>query len=506
MDFKRYLPIPQKFEVGHILLESRNDIELLWEVVSVVDGVAEDLRQVYNNSHRAGSFRNSYEVGAIFKLNKDSSILNTSKIWTLVSLPRNEVKLDQLWYNRETRGALTITAENRRDMVACLQHGNHNWHLIKRNCGIEFSDTSRLAEVGDIYEWIETSQLFEDVVTGTLVRVHELIGDHSCTLKTLDGKKLDGAFGRALDAQPSTWKLFTKALAPVEKITAAVGKTKMDFKNHIPPGPSKFEVGHVLLESRETERLWEVLHVEPDGTASKLKLIHENVGGNYYKVGYTYSWGGSVADLTTAEAWVVVSLPCNEVKAGQVWYDRHAKRLLEIKGVSFNGVYCCAKNSTKAEFVHQNWFTTPGMSLIQDAPQGQNIFPSPDELIVGHVYTFQAGKQFPYSGIYKYNKPKENSMFTQTHKVSEVKLKPIDQETISATAHELAKMYGYRAHDKKDRTVVFRKHGKLVDAIVATPETVEKLFRDSIVGNLDLTVLGAASAYGIVDKIVFTEI
>lgn len=264
----------------------------------------------------------------------------------------------------------------------------------------------------------------------------------------------------------------------------------MDFKNNFPIQPLKFEVGQILLESRDDINLvWEILSV--GRFYQWLKLIHGDVSEyNSYKVG-DVAQVGVIPETLGGGVWTVASLSRTEVKIGQIWYNRNCGSLRTVVGDSGTRVTLRVTNGitttliSKSSLLHYDWHLISDPVLEQDSGKWNTV----------NIDTLNL----------KDPKGEKNKMFMNTHKVSEITLKPIDQETIDSAAHEIAALFGFLVHVKKDGTTIFRKPGKLTGAIVATPETVERLFREKIVGNLDLTVLDAAANFGIVERVIFTE-
>jgi len=236
----------------------------------------------------------------------------------------------------------------------------------------------------------------------------------------------------------------------------------MDYTSHLPPRPDKVEVGQVWREivkhSRYDELTLDVIWL----VLSEVSIMR--LGGSY---GHPTPAGGALVFEvpTKSEVWQLLSLPRIEFKPGQLWYNRATMKLF------------------RAESKRGTFYLSGDWHLIEDAPSDANL------------------------NLSETKNKGENKMFTQTHRVSDVVLKQIDRETIADSAQELAQLFGYVSVTHDDRlTPRFRIPGKLVGGIDVTPEEVEKLFRDRIVGNSDLTVLNAACGFGIVERVVFEEI
>lgn len=345
MDFKTNLPpIPEKFEVGQVLLESMDDIELLWEVESAGSDHTQKIKLIYNSNPR--SQYNEFPVGESvhYCMGIDGLHRNPS-IWTLVSMPRKEVRIGQKWYNRRTEQLWTVIGVGMRK-ITC------------RNDDLML--THSRTDLLDLPEW-------------------SLIKEVSLDLKTQE-------FRYKIERQNECWYLHLKT-------------------------------GLRLSEGQQ----WKTREDEVF-KLSEVTILSEGLGGY-------------VAD-TQGKGRPLLKFECGDYTL-------------------FNG-----------------WST---------------------EIIYDELDERKATEE-------------KKKMFTQSHKVSEVVLKKIDQETVDASVHEIAELFGFIVHTKRDGAMGFRKPGKLVNSITATPETVEKLFVDRILeDDDDFEILDAACNFGIVEKIVFAE-
>lgn len=201
MDYDNHLPDPQDPQPGQIRLSGNTE----WEIVAVsADTVS--ARILVQPDPKLLMQKNA---GAYF---------HTATVagWKLLSLPCREVKPGQTWYNRSSKALLyvaslgnglapdtahvTLSGEGgKSEGLFLVSDLLRNWNLIKEAEveKAEVSDTSRKAEVGDIYEWIDDANIYsQGLVRGSWVRVSSVTDQSSCALETLDGKRLAGLFRR----------------------------------------------------------------------------------------------------------------------------------------------------------------------------------------------------------------------------------------------------------------------------------------------------------------------